>query len=815
MASLWGEEFDIVSTQETAKKIIKKIKEPKIPKVSNKKAAGGKNVRLEEILPIIEAEVNRILGSFKKDTIVIKGYTDFVAYIDECNRNGIVAVDTETNNSLDPFTCKLMGLCLYTPGQKNAYIPVNHVDIHTRERFNWQVTEVQIKEQLDRLNNTNLIFHNSKFDSEVLKCTCGTDLISYWDTQPAARILNENESAKLKDQYRLHIDPEQEKYDIEHLFKGIEYAIINPDLFALYAATDSFMTYKLYEWQKEQFMKSENSRIYKLFKEVEMPVIPVFTSMELKGISIDEAYADRLSVKYHNKLDEINKNINEELYHLKPIVDKWKLSPKAHERTLDKKGKSATKEKIEQLEDPIALTSTTQLAILLYDILEVRVVDKQNPRGTGEDILEELSKDIPLCKLMLEQRTLMKLIDTFIDTLPEQRSKRDNKIHCSYNPIGADTGRVSCSEPNLQQIPSKNKEIRMLFKADDGKVFVGADFSQQEPRLLAAYSQDQKMIESYKNDKDLYAVMGQAVYHNKYEDNLEHYPDGSKFEAGTKRRKAMKSVLLGIMYGMGAKALSERIGTTKDEAQSIIDNFYLGFPQVKEFIDGGAEKVKQLGYVEDIWGRRRRLPNAMLSEWTAEKVTKDLEDFNPLLGITVSNKPNPLVENFLQKAYNCKYKKEVDALKLEAKSNGIVLHNNSSYISKALRQCTNARIQGSASTMTKKAMIQIYNDKIMNDLGFELLLTVHDELIGQCPIENSEAVAKRLSYLMSNSVPELNIPFKCDAEIEKSWYLNTYASSIKKEYKDLCKTVSEESAFNTICNNHIECTKEQLIEFCS
>ena len=816
MASLWGDEFNIAETQSTAKQILKKINEPKSPKTTVQKTINSKAVRPEEKLQVITAEVNRILGSYKKDTIVIKGYDDFVSYVDCCVKNGYTAVDTETNKSLDPFTCKLVGLCLYTPNQRNAYIPVNHVNLYTNTRLDWQVTEEQIKEQLDRLKDTNLIFHNSKFDTEVLECTCGCKgLVAYWDTQTASRMLNENESARLKDQYRTHINPEQEKYDIEHLFNSVDYEIVDPEIFALYAATDPYITYKLYEWQKAQFSKSENQRIFDIFMNVEMKVIPVFKSMEMNGISLDEEYAKRLSLKYHEKLKEIDRKLAEEMNNLKPQIDAWKKSPEAQAKTVSKSGALSKKSKVEQLEDPISLTSTTQLAILLYDILKVRVVDKQNPRGTGKDILDDLAKDVKLCELMAEQRKLLKLIDAFIDTLPSQRSIKDNKIHCSYNPIGADTGRVSCSEPNLQQIPSKNKEIRMLFKADEGKVFVGADFSQQEPRLLAAYSQDPTMIESYKNNRDLYAVMGQSVYHNKYEDNLEHYPDGSKYEEGTKRRKAMKSVLLGIMYGMGSKTLSESIGTTKDEAQEIINNFYKGFPKVKEFISQGEKFARTHGYVEDFWGRQRRLPNATLPDWVVESKNA-LSDFNPLLGVRVSSKPNELATEYLSKLLNCKYKRDSDAIRKEAESKGLIVHDNSFDISKAMRQCTNARIQGSASTMTKKAMVLIYKDELMNELGFELLLAVHDELIGQCPVENAEKVAERLSYLMSNCVPETNMPFQCDAEIETSWYLNTYSASILKEYKDMIKKGNQtpEECFESVCSNHIECTREQLIEFC-
>lgn len=263
------------------------------------------------------------------------------------------------------------------------------------------------------------------------------------------------------------------------------------------------------------------------------------------------------------------------------------------------------------------------------------------------------------------------------------------------------------------------------------------------------------------------------------------------------------------MYGMGSKSLSYRIDTDEKEAENIINNFYSGFPKVKEFIDIGEEKVKKLGYVEDLWGRKRRLPNAMLPEWEANST---LNEFNPLL-YSSGNKENELGKVYVDKIKNCRYKKEKNIIKSEAEANGIKLISNYSYIKRAIRQCTNAMIQGSASTMTKKAMIQIHNDKIMNELGFDLLLTVHDELIGQCPEENAEKVAERLSYLMSNCVSELSVPFKCDAEIEKSWYINTYISAINKEYKDLCKEKPKEEAFKILCDDHIECTEDQIKSF--
>lgn len=447
LSSLWGAEFSVEDSRPKTKKIINKIQKPKELIVTNEKILKSKSFSIEDKLKAIEDEVHRVLSRYNRSTRVIYTIEDFSRYIDRAIENGIISIDTETNNTLDSLNCKIMGLCLYTPGEDSAYIPINHIDRVTNTRLSSQLTESDIKQQLDRLFSTKIIMHNSKFDCKVIWSTCGCKLKVYWDTQPGARILNENESAALKNQYISKIDSTQEKYDIEHLFKNIEYAILPPELFALYAATDSYITYKLYEYQYKEFNKPENSRIFKLFKDVEMPVIEVFTSMEINGISLDVDYAKRLSNKYHNKLDEVSNKLIEELNRLDPVIKSWKNSEKAHERSIDSKGKISKKEKIEQLEDPIALTSPTQLSILLYDILGAKVVDKSSPRGTGEDILEVLKKDFPICSLLLEQRSILKMLDAFIDTLPNQLSPRDGKIHSNFNPLGADTGRVSCTQP--------------------------------------------------------------------------------------------------------------------------------------------------------------------------------------------------------------------------------------------------------------------------------------------------------------------------------------------------------------------------------
>ena len=468
--SLWGEEFTIPEKVKT-KKIIDKIdKKPKEVSESEavEKQIKSKKVSVEEKLRLITSNVYTVLGKQIDKVEVITTQEELHNYITKGIEFGRIAVDTETNNSLDPITCKLMGLCLYVKDQKQVYVPVNHINRVTGERLPDQLPECTLHDELEYLisckSNVKCIFHNGKFDYQVLKCTCGVEVPIDWDTMLGAKLLDENEkSAGLKQQYIDKIDPEQEKYSIDHLFEKLPYEIIDPKIFALYAATDAMMTDKLYEWQMEQFKKADLSKVYELATEIEMPVVTVVAEMELTGVEFDKEYAQVLSNKYHAKLDKVDAKINIELDKLKNKIDAWRLTPDATAKVKSAKSDALGKSKSEQLEDPINLGSPTQLAILLYDVLGVKQVSKKSPRGTGEDILEKI--DLPICKLLLERRAVVKLLDAFIDSLPEVVNPKDGRIHCHFNQYGAATGRFSSSDPNLQQIPSHNLEIRMMFKA--------------------------------------------------------------------------------------------------------------------------------------------------------------------------------------------------------------------------------------------------------------------------------------------------------------------------------------------------------------
>ena len=188
--------------------------------------------------------------------------------------------------------------------------------------------------------------------------------------------------------------------------------------------------------------------------------------LELAGIEIDQEYGKRLSKKYHKKLDVVDKQIEEEVAKYKDAIAEWRKTPDAvyREKKVNKKGEETfSKSKSEQLQDPPSMTSPTQLAIFFYDVLKVGVIDKKSPRGTGEEILSKI--DLPICKLILEKRGLEKIIGTYVDKLPECVISKTGRLHAHFNQIGADTGRFSSSDPNLQNIPSHLKEIRMLFRA--------------------------------------------------------------------------------------------------------------------------------------------------------------------------------------------------------------------------------------------------------------------------------------------------------------------------------------------------------------
>jgi DNA polymerase I-like protein with 3'-5' exonuclease and polymerase domains len=383
-------------------------------------------------------------------------------------------IDTETfgtnedkDGALDPITCKLLGFSLYTPGQKAIYVPINHCSYVTYQRLQNQPTERDVKPYLEKLSNTALIMHNAKFDTRVIKNTCGVKLKCYWDTMLGSKLMDEKESAALKYQYgKVFENKDKKEYDFDKLFGGLENKIIPIDLMYTYGAMDSYKTYKLYEYQLDWFNLPENSGPKNIMLNIEMKVLPCVADMEDYGVCIDKDFGKQISVKYHELAQEAEKQVYDEMRKYDNLIESYKLANPKH-----------------KLSDPISITSPTQLAILFYDILKIQPPDERNPRGTGEEILSKI--DNPVCKCILEYREYLKLLSTYVDAIPLQVKEKTGRLHASFNQYGADTGRFSSNSPNLQNIPAKKKdgskidpkEIREMFIASPGYTFVGGDFS--------------------------------------------------------------------------------------------------------------------------------------------------------------------------------------------------------------------------------------------------------------------------------------------------------------------------------------------------
>ena len=540
-------DFTIELNKPKPEKLARKAASPEETELDAAKILKSKKVSLAEKLALIKIKVLEVLGKQKKNVVVIKTKEAFEEYVSKAIQFGRVAIDTETNNSTDPMTCQLMGLCLYYEGGKQAYIPVNHVNPDTGERLEWQLTEADCREQLQRIKDagTYIVMHNGKFDYEVIKCTCDIEIEPDWDTMIGAHTINENERMSLKIQYIEKIDPTQAKYDIEHLFT-VPYKYVDPDIFALYAATDSMMTDKLYVYQVAILEAPGNERLLWLFKTIEMPIVKVAGDIELIGVCIDQDFGERLKLKFNQNLEEIDARIEQELKNLAPTINAWKNSKDATEKTKQfepkktklslakleekypfvdsKTGKryKVGKAKIEQLDDEINLASPTQLAILFYDILKCPTVSKKSPRGTGKDELEALAErtDIALCKLILERRGVVKLISTYIDVLPAlARHWPDGRIRYKLNSVGTDTGRFSSGgefkfldgdEPveisgiNSQNIPSRGdgKITRLLFEAKREFADIDVDID----RFTVHETAEIETTEGWKYGKDIIAL---------------------------------------------------------------------------------------------------------------------------------------------------------------------------------------------------------------------------------------------------------------------------------------------------------------------
>ena len=306
--------------------------------------------------------------------------------------------------------------------------------------------------------------------------------------------------------------------------------------------------------------------------------------------------------------------------------------------------------------------------------------------------------------------------------------------------------------------------------------------SQQEPKVMTQMCQDEKMINAYKEGKDLYAEIAALSFNTTYENCLEFRKDGTTNPEGKNRRSQAKSILLGVLYGRGVPSIAEQLGTTTKKAQAIKDSVFKGFPAIPQFEQDSLDMAYELGYVTTLWGRKRRLPDLQLEEYEfrwkdGAPPDDDLLDFELDDEPVDYDVPEDKKEYYLKKLSKAYFGQKRKIFE-EANAEGIWIVDNGGKIADAERQVVNSRIQGSAADMSKLAMILVGNDERLKELGFRLLIPVHDELIAECPEENVKECSERFAYLMSEvAKSRLEIPIKCDVEITKAWYGLPFAVS--------------------------------------
>lgn len=685
-------------------------------KVCNVTVKRNKN-KLENTLAVIQELVKSGRLHAEGEVETIRTPERLKEYMDHCKQSGEYVLDAETTG-LDIYNDILVGICLYTPGETSAYVPFNHTDLQN-VRVADQMSEEQVRDiMLPYLQDQELrcINHNIKFDNKKLAWDWKQVIVNiYWDTQIAGNVLNENEPHKLKPMYNKYIlHGKGSGEDYKDLFDGIPFNYVPIDIATVYGANDGFKTYALYKFQaqylREDHPREDFRKMYYVFREVEMPLIPLCTDMEMRGVEIREDFAKELSEDFNKELVEVEAKCD-------AYVEQFKQYILDH-NNLMRLTKGTCK---------INYSSPQQVAALFYDIFKLKSVSRKEPRGTGDKIIQKFlstakKKDTKKSREFAEflenyQRfkEIKKLLGTYVDKIPQVKEPKINAVYTTYNQYGAKTGRFSSSDTvskiNLQNIPSKEKRIRKIFKARDGYKLVGGDFSQIEPRVLAFLSGDGSMINAYKEGKDLYAIMGSQVYQLPYEDCREFYPDGTVNAEGKHRRTTMKSVLLGIMYERGATAIGEQFNKSAEWAQQLIDNFYKSFPKINQYRLKIENMAETYGYVTTITGRKRRLPDMQL---------EDKDDYR------------------YQEAH---------------------------------RQSLNSVIQGSSADIMKLSMIAIYNDPRYKALDCHMIITVHDELIMEVPEDHIKEGAELLVGTMKRVGHSLiDLPMSVDAEVNDYWY---------------------------------------------
>ena len=485
-------------------------------------------------------------------------------WIDRLSQAELFAFDTETT-SLDYMTAEIVGVSFAVSAGEAAYVPL----AHDYEGAPAQLDRASVLDKLKPLLEDvrpRKIGQNLKYDMSVL-ANYGIALrgIAY-DTMLESYVLNSTTSRHDMDSLALTYLNEETTHFEDIAGKGakqITFNQINIDKAAPYAAEDADITLRLHQTLWPQLEKVE--ALARVFTEIECPLIPVLSRIERTGVLVDREMLHQQSEALAARMQEIEQNA------------------------------------FAEAGEEFNLNSPKQIQVLLFEKQGLPVV-KKTPKGqpsTAESVLQELALDYPLPKLILEYRSLSKLKSTYTDKLPTQINPTTGRVHTSYHQAVTATGRLSSSDPNLQNIPVRSEEgrqIRQAFIAPKGYQILAADYSQIELRIMAHLSGDEGLLSAFREGRDIHTATAAEIF------------DIAIDQVEPNQRRSAKAINFGLIYGMSAFGLAKQLNTTREAAQEYVNLYFERYPGVKTFMDKMRAEAHDRGYVETLFGRRLYLP---------------------------------------------------------------------------------------------------------------------------------------------------------------------------------------------------------------
>lgn len=533
----------------------------------------------EEALPPIQIDRSRY------ETLLTEA--DLNRWMEKLKQAKLFALDTETDN-LDYMAANLVGISFALENGEAAYLPLQLDYLGAPKTLEKTTALSLLKPVLENLA-IQKVGQNFKYDLTIFARN-GIDVQGVaFDTMLESYVLNSTGRHNMDDLAKRYLGHQTISFE-EIAGKGKNQLTFNQiplEKAAEYAAEDADVTMKLQQvlWEK----LSKEPTLEKLFKEMELPLLGVLSRMERRGVLIDSDALFLQSNEIANRLSELE----EQAYVLAG--------------------------------QPFNLASTKQLQEILFDKLGLPVIQK-TPKGapsTNEEVLEELAFSHELPKVLVEHRGLSKLKSTYTDKLPQMVNPQTGRVHTSYHQAVTATGRLSSSDPNLQNIPIRNEEgrrIRQAFIAREGFTVVAADYSQIELRIMAHLSQDQGLINAFTQGKDIHRSTAAEIF------------GVSLDEVTSEQRRNAKAINFGLIYGMSAFGLSRQLGIGRADAQNYMDLYFKRYPGVQIFMHDIREKAKAQGYVETLFGRRLYLPDINSSNGMRRKAAERVAINAPMQG---------------------------------------------------------------------------------------------------------------------------------------------------------------------------------------